>query len=91
MPYGRNDPAQGGEGNSQERDSEGGLGRLEGASGAHCPRSPGDHPDVERLKEGGGGYRVRQGNWRAIYDISSRGNVEVIKVGHRREVYRQNE
>jgi len=49
----------------------------------------GDHPDVERLT--GGGYRVRQGDWRAIYDIPLSGNVEVIKVGHRREVYRQHE
>jgi mRNA-degrading endonuclease RelE of RelBE toxin-antitoxin system len=45
------------------------------------------HPNVERLTEGG--YRVRQGDWRAIYDIAPNGNVEVIKVGHRREVYRQ--
>ena len=26
---------------------------------------------------------------RAIYEINGRGDVEVIKVGHRREVYRQ--
>jgi ParE-like toxin of type II ParDE toxin-antitoxin system len=70
----------------QERDSEGGLGRLEGASGARCPRPPGRPPG--RRAVNGGGYRVRQGDWRAIYDISSSGNVEVIKVGHRWEVYR---
>jgi mRNA-degrading endonuclease RelE of RelBE toxin-antitoxin system len=46
----------------------------------------GNHPNVERMTEGG--YRVRQGDWRAIYDISPSGNVEVIKVRHRREVYR---
>jgi mRNA-degrading endonuclease RelE of RelBE toxin-antitoxin system len=46
----------------------------------------GRHPDVEPLD--GGGYRVRQGVWRATYDIDSRGNIEVIRVAHRREVYR---
>ena len=52
---------------------------------ARDPR--GHHPNVERLTEGG--YRVRQGDWRAIYDIAPNGNVEGIKVAHRREVYRQ--
>jgi mRNA interferase RelE/StbE len=47
----------------------------------------GNHPGVERLT--GGGYRVRHGVWRAVYDITGRGDVEVIKVAHRREVYRQ--
>ncbi len=46
----------------------------------------GNHPDVERLT--GGGWRVRQGDWRAIYEITTRGDVEVIRVAHRREAYR---
>jgi mRNA-degrading endonuclease RelE of RelBE toxin-antitoxin system len=47
----------------------------------------GNHPDAERLK--GGGFRVRQGDWRAIYDITGGGDVEVEQVGNRREVYRR--
>jgi mRNA interferase RelE/StbE len=35
-------------------------------------------------------YRLRVGNYRIIYDIRSDLQiVEIIKVGHRREVYRQ--
>ena len=34
-------------------------------------------------------YRVRQGNYRIIYSIDDQsGVVEVVKVGHRRDVYR---
>ncbi len=34
-------------------------------------------------------YRVRQGDYRIVYQISdSLKTVEVVKVGHRREVYR---
>jgi mRNA interferase RelE/StbE len=47
----------------------------------------GRHANVERM-QGQDGYRVRQGNWRAIYTINAQGDVEVIRVGHRREVYR---
>jgi mRNA interferase RelE/StbE len=51
-------------------------------------RNPhGKHTGVDSL--GGGSFRVRHGVWRAIYEINGRGDVEVIKVGHRREVYRQ--
>ena len=48
------------------------------------PRPPG----CMRLS-GAEGYRVRQGDWRVIYlvdDIARR--VDVVKIGHRREVYR---
>jgi mRNA-degrading endonuclease RelE of RelBE toxin-antitoxin system len=51
-------------------------------------RNPhGQHPGADRLK-GQGGYRIRQGGWRAIYVITNANHVEVIRVGHRREVYR---
>jgi mRNA interferase RelE/StbE len=43
------------------------------------------HPDVEPLA-GGRGYRVRHGDWRAIYELNG-GDVEVIKVGPRGSVY----
>lgn len=34
-------------------------------------------------------YRVRQGNWRIVYTVENKKlSVLVIKVGHRREVYR---
>jgi mRNA-degrading endonuclease RelE of RelBE toxin-antitoxin system len=50
-------------------------------------RNPyGKHPDVERLT--GGGFRVRQGDWRAVYDITASDDVLVVRVGNRREVYR---
>lgn len=35
-------------------------------------------------------YRIRVGDYRIIYNIqSSVLNIEIIKVGHRREVYRK--
>jgi mRNA interferase RelE/StbE len=34
-------------------------------------------------------YRIRQGDYRAVYSIDDRGSVvRVLKIGHRREVYR---
>lgn len=34
-------------------------------------------------------YRIRQGNWRVVYSIDdARVVVEVIRIAHRREVYR---
>jgi mRNA interferase RelE/StbE len=45
------------------------------------------HPDATRLK-GTPGFRVRQGEWRAIYRVDGAGNVIVVSVKHRREVYR---
>lgn len=42
----------------------------------------------EKLK-GEEGYRIRQGDYRAIYLIDdSEKTIRVIRVGHRREVYR---
>jgi mRNA interferase RelE/StbE len=34
-------------------------------------------------------YRVRQGNYRVVYEINDRASqVTIYKIGHRREVYR---
>jgi mRNA-degrading endonuclease RelE of RelBE toxin-antitoxin system len=42
--------------------------------------------DVERFEDG---WRVRHGDWRAICVENDKGEIEVIKVRHRREVYRR--
>jgi len=35
-------------------------------------------------------YRLRQGDWRIVYEINFELRVvEIVKVGHRREVYRK--
>lgn len=35
------------------------------------------------------GWRIRQGDWRVVYQIDDAAReVRVVKVGHRREVYR---
>jgi mRNA interferase RelE/StbE len=48
----------------------------------------GDHPWASRL-QGGDRFRVRQGDWRAVYRIDrDRQTVLVELVAHRREVYR---
>ena len=45
-------------------------------------------PDVKTLV-GDEGYRVRVGDWRIIYDSRDREVVVlVLRVGHRREIYR---
>lgn len=49
------------------------------------PRGPG----CEKLSGQPELYRVRQGDWRIVYRIEDRVLVvEVVRVGHRREVYR---
>ena len=49
------------------------------------PRPPG----CEKLAGHSTLYRIRQGQYRVIYTVSdAERTVEVIKVGHRREVYR---
>jgi mRNA interferase RelE/StbE len=54
------------------------------ASLAENPRPPGS----EKLS-GQEKYRLRQGNYRVIYAIEeTRLTIWVVKVGHRREVYR---
>jgi mRNA interferase RelE/StbE len=45
----------------------------------------------EKLAGPGGRYRVRQGPFRIVYAVDdATRTVEVVKVGHRREVYRGN-
>jgi len=51
---------------------------------ADTPRPPG----CEKLS-GQERYRVRQGDYRILYEVDdSRRTVTIVKVGHRREVYR---
>ncbi len=51
---------------------------------AENPRPAGS----QRLK-GRPGYRVRQGNYRIIYDVFDQIlTVEVIRIGHRRNIYK---
>jgi mRNA interferase RelE/StbE len=34
-------------------------------------------------------YRIRQGDWRAVYSIDDAAHiVDIVKIGHRRDVYR---
>jgi mRNA interferase RelE/StbE len=51
---------------------------------ANVPRPP----DCVGLA-GSAYYRVRQGDWRIIYEVDDTGHsVTVLKLGHRREIYR---
>ena len=48
------------------------------------PRPPG-HEKLTGLER----YRVRQGDYRVVYTIDDSGHrVDVVKIGHRKEVYR---
>jgi len=43
----------------------------------------------EKLAAAAEAYRIRQGDYRAVYAIDDKARVvSVVKVGHRREVYR---
>lgn len=45
---------------------------------------------IKQLKGDGSAYRLRVGDYRALYEIhEQRLLVLVIKIGHRREVYRE--
>ena len=47
------------------------------------------HPGVEKLAGGGNRFRVRVGDYRVVFSVDDRARVvDVVKVGHRREVYR---
>ena len=49
------------------------------------PRPPGN----EKLS-GQERYRIRQGDYRIVYAVDDEGHaVEIVKIGHRREVYRK--
>tara|TARA_Y100000815_G_scaffold244735_2_gene243187 strand:+ start:860 stop:1096 length:237 start_codon:yes stop_codon:yes gene_type:complete len=41
--------------------------------------------DVKAL-QGRAGFRLRHGQWRAIFDIN--GDIVVVRIAHRREVYK---
>ena len=57
--------------------------RIQGL--AHEPRPPG----CERLS-GQERYRIRQGDYRILYEINDDGLiVMIVKIGHRRDVYRR--
>jgi mRNA interferase RelE/StbE len=59
------------------------LARLE--AWRENPRPPG----VDKLS-GQERYRVRQGNYRVLYTVADAvRTVEIVKVGHRRDVYRE--
>ena len=52
---------------------------------AENPRGAGS----EKLSGSGARYRVRMGNYRVVYSIDDgRRTVDIVKIGHRREVYR---
>ena len=52
---------------------------------AQQPRSSG----CEKLSGESERYRIRQGDYRIVYGIDDTAHrVEIVKVGHRREVYR---
>jgi len=51
----------------------------------HDPRPPGAEKLAAQER-----YRLRQGNYRILYTVvEAEVVVEVVKIGHRREVYRQ--
>lgn len=45
------------------------------------------HPNVAPLRGEAGSYRLRQGQWRAVFSIED-GDVILDRVAHRREAYR---
>jgi mRNA interferase RelE/StbE len=68
---------------AQKADRQRLVARIEGL--AANPRPPG----CEKLAGYSDRYRVRQGDYRVVYSIDDAARVVlVVKVGHRREVYR---
>ena len=66
-----------------KRDRQRVVGRIQ--SLATEPRPPG----CDKLAGPAALFRVRQGQYRVIYTVDdARHSIELIKVGHRREVYR---
>ncbi|MGI4785034.1 MAG: type II toxin-antitoxin system RelE family toxin [Janthinobacterium lividum] len=66
-----------------KQDAERLLTRLEAIAAAPSSR----HPATTEMVGQPGFWRVRQGDWRAIFEIAN-GDVVVIKIGHRGEVYK---
>ena len=57
------------------------IGRL-----AENPRPPG----VEKLSGTADKYRVRQGDYRIVYELDEKAeSVLIVKIGHRKDVYRR--
>ena len=49
----------------------------------------GSHPQAKPLQGMRGWYRLRRGDWRAIYRIDARADVVMVQaIKHQREVYR---
>jgi mRNA interferase RelE/StbE len=68
---------------AQKADRQRLVARIEALAGD--PRPPG----CEKLAGHSDRYRVRQGNYRVVYSVDDAQRVVlVVKVGHRREVYR---
>ena len=66
-----------------KRDRQRVVGRIQ--SQATEPRPPG----CDKLAGPAALFRVRQGQYRVVYTVDdARHSIEIIKVGHRREVYR---
>ncbi|CAN5769115.1 MAG: hypothetical protein USCGTAYLOR_02852 [Chromatiales bacterium USCg_Taylor] len=60
------------------------IARIAALSEEPCPLGS------EKLAGSESRYRVRQGNYRVVYAVDDAARVvEVVKVGHRREVYRK--
>jgi len=52
---------------------------------AHTPRPQG----CRKLTDSGADYRIRVGDYRVLYEVDDRARqVKILKVGHRRDVYR---
>ena len=49
------------------------------------PTAP--HHDVIHLVGQSKGYRLRVGDWRVVFNVNA-DVIEVLRIGHRREVYR---
>ena len=59
------------------------IGRIQGLAESPRPR------DCEKLAGYDDRHRIRQGNYRVVYEIDDRKyEVTVYKVGHRKDVYR---
>ena len=66
-----------------------GAGALRAKLDAVADAPFGPHTNVERIEGVRDGFRVRHGDWRALYVVDrERGVLRVERIGHRGEVYR---